>query len=206
MLTLTKSNQFLKELSESERQDMKLKIADHVSEILTLLGIDHSEDHNTKDTPKRLAKLWVDEACRGRFTACPTITSFPAEEATDQLVVVKNIDLRSMCSHHFVPIIGKVHVGYLANERVIGLSKFGRLVEWYAQRPQIQEEFTQQLFDHLQELLEPKALIVWVDAVHMCMSWRGIKNSNSSTVTSACCEMFKTNFSLKEEFLASISS
>jgi GTP cyclohydrolase I len=133
------------------------------------------------DTPARVARMYR-EIFQGLRTDAPKVTTF---SGCDEMVVVKGIKFTSMCEHHLVPFIGQVHIGYLPSKRIAGLSKFGRIVDWVASRPQIQESMTSQIADHLMEALTPTALIVVVEAEHMCMSLRGIKKPDHSTVTSA---------------------
>jgi len=193
------ANAFCRELTEPQKKELKEKLEKQFCNILETLGIDVKNDQHTKETPKRLAKMYVDEVMVGRYTREPNITAF---EATHQdMVIVKDIDVRSMCSHHFVPIIGKAHVGYIPDKKVIGLSKFARIIEYFSRRPQIQEELTKQVFDYLYTLLQPKSLYIMIEAEHYCMIWRGVKNNESKTITSYCCDEVKNNLNLKSEYL-----
>lgn len=195
----TQANQLYKVLSEYEKQEKKEKIEHLYYLILKELGIDCDTDQHTKDTPKRLAKMYLDEVMSGRYTELPKITTFDATH--QELVVVKDIEVRSMCSHHFVPIIGKAHIGYIPDKKVVGLSKFARIIEHFSRRPQIQEELTNQIFTYLEELLEPLSLYLIIEAEHYCMIWRGVKNMDSETITSQCSKSIKQDVNLKNEYL-----
>ena len=158
-------------------------VARAIGHLMRALCIDYKNDHNTRETPARIARMFVREVMAGRFTPQPDITSFPNDLRLDELYVTGPITVRSMCSHHFVPIIGKAWIGVIPGEdSVIGLSKFNRLVEWIFARPQIQEEATVQLADIIEQQAKPKGLAVLVVASHMCMTWRGVRESQEATM------------------------
>lgn len=175
---------------------------DACQNLLTALGIDTENDHNTQDTAKRMAKMYLYEVFAGRYEPKPSITSFPNTKNIDQIYVVGPIKIRSTCSHHFVPILGEAWIGILphADGRVLGLSKFKRLADWIFLRPQIQEEATEMLAEELQNTLEPRGLAVIVRAQHLCTVWRGVKDENMSMITSALRGVLKEDIKAKEEF------
>ena len=180
---------------------IRKNVNDAVINLLDALVIDWENDHNTKETAKRLTKMYVDEIFAGRFTDAPKITTFPNDKNLDELYTVGPITIRSMCSHHFVPILGKVWVGVIPNETLIGLSKFNRLVQWIGARPQIQEETVEQIADEIEKVIDPQALGVVMKASHMCMSLRGVKDNDCEMTTSVMRGLFKTDISAKQEFL-----
>lgn len=159
-----------------------VKISTLYREILTLLGED-PEREGLKDTPMRVAMMLY-EMTHGLRKDPPKMTLFDRGK-NDQMVTVIDLDMNSLCEHHMLPFYGKAHIGYIPSEKLIGLSKFGRILDWHARRPQIQEQLTAQVADHLCEVLKPAGLIVVIEATHMCMSIRGIKKSGHLTTTSA---------------------
>jgi GTP cyclohydrolase I len=191
-------------VTEATREEMRRTIAEHYAGILRALGIDTANDHNSHDTPRRVAKMLVDEACWGRFNECPKITDFPNAAHLDEIYTVGPISVRSLCSHHMLPIFGRAWIGVIPSERVIGLSKFNRIVQWVMQRPQIQEEATIMLADKIEELIKPKALGVVVKATHTCMTWRGVKDNDTDMVTSVMRGTFRDNPAARNEFLTFI--
>ena len=185
-------------------------IADKFAEILEILGIDHTRDPQTKDTPDRVARMLF-EVCSGRYSDPPKLTEFPNEATSeqetyelDELVVVGPIRFNSLCSHHFVPVIGNVYIGYVPDKYLVGLSKFSRVVEYFAKRPQIQEVMTTQIFDFLMDGIKPKHLAVFVDAIHFCMTWRGVKDTASAS-TNKLSHRIKRNGGLRTELLNIVS-
>lgn len=188
-------------VSDVDLKTIRKNVNDAVINLLDALVIDWENDHNTKETAKRLTKMYVDEIFSGRFTDAPKITTFPNEKNLDELYTVGPITIRSMCSHHFVPILGKVWVGVIPNETLIGLSKFNRLVQWIGARPQIQEETVEQIADEIEKVIDPQALGVVMKASHMCMSLRGVKDNDCEMTTSVMRGLFKTDLSAKQEFL-----
>ena len=174
--------------------------------VLQSLVIDTDNDHNTSDTARRVAKMFVQEVFRGRYVQAPTITEFPNAEHLNELMIVGPITVRSACSHHFCPVIGKIWIGVLPNEHtnVIGLSKYARLAEWVMGRPQIQEEAVVQLADLIQEKTQPDGLALVMEASHYCMAWRGVKDMGSLMINSVMRGAFLKDPNLRREFLSLI--
>ena len=172
--------------------------------VLESLVIDTVSDHNTNDTARRVAKMYLQEVFGGRYAAQPKITEFPNAEHLSELMIVGPITVRSACSHHFCPVIGKVWIGVMPNEHtnVIGLSKYARLAEWIMSRPQIQEEAVVQLADLIQEKTQPDGLAVVMNATHYCMSWRGVKDADSRMINSVMRGVFLKDANLRREFLS----
>ena len=162
----------------------KIKIiSGHFRGIMNTLGLDLQDD-SLKNTPERVAKMFVKEIFSGLDPANkPSATLFENKYSYKQMLVEKNISLYSTCEHHFVPIIGKAHVAYISKGKVIGLSKINRIVQYYSQRPQVQERLTIQIANELSNILGTKDVAVIIDAVHLCVSSRGIRDADSSTVT-----------------------
>jgi GTP cyclohydrolase I len=158
-------------------------IASHFSSIMHTLGLDLTDD-SLKGTPRRVAKMFVKEIFAGLNPANkPEISLFDNKYQYNQMLVEKNITLYSNCEHHFVPIIGKAHIAYISSGKVIGLSKLNRIVRYYSQRPQVQERLTIQIANELKAVLKTDDVAVVIDAVHLCVASRGIKDVNSSTIT-----------------------
>lgn len=161
----------------------KEKIAFHFTEIMETLGLDLTDD-SLRGTPQRVAKMYIDEIFCGLNPANkPKVALFENKYQYNQMLVEKNITFYSNCEHHFVPIYGKIHVAYVSKGKVIGLSKINRIVQYFAQRPQVQERLTMQIALELQEILQTEDIAVIVDAKHLCVSSRGIKDDTSATVT-----------------------
>jgi GTP cyclohydrolase I len=174
--------------------------------VLDSLVIDTTSDHNTSDTARRVAKMYVNEVFRGRYVQAPKITEFPNVEHLNELMIVGPITVRSACSHHFCPVIGKVWIGVMPNEHtnVIGLSKYARLAEWVMGRPQIQEEAVVQLADLIMEKTQPDGLAIVMEASHYCMAWRGVKDIDAKMLNSVMRGVFLKDSTLRREFLALI--
>jgi GTP cyclohydrolase I len=174
--------------------------------VLDSLVIDTDSDHNTENTARRVAKMYVNEVFRGRYVKAPAITEFPNAEHLNELMIVGPITVRSACSHHFCPVIGKVWIGVMPNEHtnVIGLSKYARLAEWVMGRPQIQEEAVVQLADLIMEKTQPDGLAIVMEATHYCMAWRGVKDMDSKMINSVMRGAFLKDAALRREFLALI--
>jgi GTP cyclohydrolase I len=172
--------------------------------VLESLVIDTVSDHNTNDTARRVAKMYLQEVFGGRYAVQPKITEFPNAEHLSELMIVGPITVRSACSHHFCPVIGKVWIGVMPNEHtnVIGLSKYARLADWIMSRPQIQEEAVVQLADLIQEKTQPDGLAVVMNATHYCMSWRGVKDPDSRMINSVMRGAFLKDANLRREFLS----
>ena len=177
--TPMKEDAFL--LTDAEKKE---KIADLFAQIMGVMGLDLSDD-SLKGTPKRVAKMYVDEIFSGLNPENkPKIALFDNKYKYNQMLVEKNIQFYSNCEHHFVPIFGKVHVAYVSSGKVIGLSKINRIVQYFANRPQVQERLTNQIALELSKVLETDDIAVIVDAKHLCVASRGIKDDSSATVTS----------------------
>ena len=193
-------------ISNDERKEMLEKVEEKFSDILDILRIDR-RDQNSTNTPYRLAKMFVNELLSGRFTNPPKITVFPNRHKVNELVISKGITIMSLCSHHWQPISGECAIGYIPNEKVIGLSKLSRITEWFSRRPQIQEELGEQIANYLVELLEPKALGVVIKSKHYCMIARGVSGDEerSSMITSVMRGYLLDEMNLRQEFLKLIS-
>ena len=174
--------------------------------VLDSLVIDTERDHNTGDTARRVAKMYLNEVFRGRYVRAPSITDFPNAEHLNELMIVGPITVRSACSHHFCPVIGKIWIGVMPNEHtnVIGLSKYARLAELVMGRPQIQEEAVVQLADLIMEKTQPDGLAIVMQASHYCMAWRGVKDMDSKMINSVMRGVFLKDPTLRREFLALI--
>ncbi len=172
--------------------------------VLSSMVIDTERDHNTDNTARRVAKMYVNEVFRGRYVQPPSITEFPNAEHLNELMIVGPITVRSACSHHFCPIIGKLWIGVMPNEHtnVIGLSKYARLAEWIMGRPQIQEEAVVQLADLIQQKTQPDGLALVMEAEHFCMAWRGVKEMDSKMINSVMRGVFLKDPNLRREFLS----
>ena len=174
--------------------------------VLSSLVIDSEHDHNTDNTARRVAKMYLNEVFRGRYAQPPVITEFPNVEHLNELMIVGPITVRSACSHHFCPVIGKIWIGVMPNEHtnVIGLSKYARLAEWIMGRPQIQEEAVVQLADLIQLKTQPDGLAIVMEASHYCMAWRGVKDLDSKMINSVMRGVFLKDSTLRREFLSLI--
>ncbi len=174
--------------------------------VLDSLVIDTEQDHNTNNTARRVAKMYLNEVFKGRYVEAPSITEFPNAEHLNELMIVGPITVRSACSHHFCPVIGQVWIGVMPNEHtnVIGLSKYARLAEWIMGRPQIQEEAVVQLADLIQSKTQPDGLAIVMEASHYCMGWRGVKDLDSKMINSVMRGVFLKDPNLRREFLALI--
>jgi GTP cyclohydrolase IA len=186
------------------KDERKKQIQHHFTEIMQLMELDLSDD-SLIETPHRIAKMYVDEIFLGLdYANFPKITLIENKMQFDEMVTVRDITLTSICEHHFVTIDGKATVSYIPKDYVIGLSKINRIVEFFSQRPQVQERLTQQILVALQTLLGTNNVAVSIDAVHYCVKARGIKDATSMTTTTALGGGFKTNASTRQEFLRSI--
>ena len=174
--------------------------------VLDSMVIDTERDHNTKNTARRVAKMYLNEVFKGRYVTGPAITEFPNVEHLNELMIVGPITVRSACSHHLCPVIGKVWIGVLPNEHtnVIGLSKYARLADWVMGRPQIQEEAVVQLADLIMEKTSPDGLAIVMEATHFCMGWRGVKDLDSKMINSVMRGVFLKDANLRREFLSLI--
>ena len=188
------------DLSPEQKAALETEVEAAVQNLLNVLVIDTANDHNTHETARRVAKMFVREIWSGRYEAAPKITEFVNHSDLDQLYLTGPITVRSTCSHHLMPIMGEAWVGVLPGSNVVGLSKFNRIIDWFASRPQIQEELTSQIADYLQEKLAPKALGVVIKASHYCMKCRGVKEASGVMTTSVVRGDMRTQPSLKNEF------
>jgi GTP cyclohydrolase I len=201
------ANDNIAEFVEPGELDLLLDEVEHkMKGVLSSLVIDTEHDHNTDDTARRVAKMYLKEVFQGRYVTAPEITEFPNAEHLNELMIVGPITVRSACSHHFCPIIGKIWIGVLPNEHtnVIGLSKYARLAEWVMGRPQIQEEAVVQLADLIQQKTQPDGLAIVMEASHFCMSWRGVKDPDSKMINSVMRGSFLKDANLRREFLSLI--
>jgi GTP cyclohydrolase I len=175
--------------------------------VLESLVIDIGGDHNTQDTARRVAKMYLTEVFRGRYFPEPAVTEFPNMERLNELMIVGPITVRSACSHHFCPIMGRLWIGLMPNEHsnLLGLSKYSRLAEWVMGRPQIQEEAVTQLADLLMDRMSPDGLAVVMAADHFCMHWRGVRDANSKMLNSVMRGSFLKDATLRREFLSLIN-
>lgn len=189
-------------LSSNER---KQQIEVHMAEIMRLLNLDLSDD-SLAETPKRVARMYVDEIFSGLdYNNFPKITLIENKMDFDEMVTVRDITLTSICEHHFVTIDGKATVAYIPKDKVVGLSKINRIVQFFSQRPQVQERLTQQILIALQTLLGTANVAVSIDAVHYCVKARGVRDVNSSTMTTSLGGLFKSSQNTRQEFLRNIS-
>jgi GTP cyclohydrolase I len=195
-------------VEEGELDALAREVEAKVAELLRTLVIDTESDHNTQDTARRVAKMYLREVFNGRYVPQPAVTEFPNVARLNELMIVGPVTVRSACSHHFCPIIGRIWVGVMPNEHsaLIGLSKYARLVEWVMARPQIQEEAIAQLAELLQEKMQPDGLAIVMEADHYCMQWRGVKDMDSKMTNSIMRGSFLTNPNLRREFLALLAS
>lgn len=174
--------------------------------VLDSLVIDTASDHNTGNTARRVAKMYLNEVFNGRYVSAPTVTEFPNAEHLNELMIVGPITVRSSCSHHLVPVIGKLWIGVMPHEstNVIGLSKYARLAEWIMSRPQIQEEAVVQLADLIMDKTKPDGLAIVMEANHYCMAWRGVRDMDSKMLNSVMRGVFLKDAVLRQEFLSLI--
>jgi len=182
----------------------KREIAGHMTQIMQLLNLD-LEDDSLMETPHRIAKMYVDEIFSGLdYANFPKITVIENKMKVDEMVTVRDITLTSTCEHHFVIIDGKATVAYIPKDKVIGLSKINRIVQFFAQRPQVQERLTQQVLVALQTLLGTNNVAVSIDAVHYCVKARGVKDATSATTTTSLGGLFKSSQNTRQEFLRAV--
>jgi GTP cyclohydrolase I len=193
-------------IQPGELESLLDEVEVQMRDVLTSLVIDIENDHNTENTARRVAKMYLNEVFRGRYVPAPTITEFPNVGHLNELMIVGPITVRSACSHHFCPVIGKIWIGVMPNEHtnVIGLSKYARLAEWIMGRPQIQEEAVVQLADLIQDKTQPDGLAIVMEASHYCMAWRGVKDMDSKMINSVMRGVFLKDPNLRREFLSLI--
>ena len=188
-----------------DRKDKIDQIEDHFTQIMRLLELDISDDSLT-ETPKRVAKMYVNEIFWGLdYEAFPKCTTVDNKMKYDEMVVERNVNVQSNCEHHFVVIDGVATVGYIPKQKVLGLSKINRIVEYFSKRPQIQERLTEQVYHALQYILETDNIGVVIHAQHYCVKSRGVEDAGSSTVTSKLGGVFKTDPNVRTEFMRLVS-
>jgi GTP cyclohydrolase IA len=194
-------------IEPGELDALLAEVAGKLKGVLESLVIDTESDHNTQDTAQRVARMYLTEVFRGRYLAPPPVTEFPNAERLNELLIVGPITVRSACSHHFCPIIGRLWVGVMPNEHsnLIGLSKYSRLAEWIMSRPQIQEEAITQMADLLMRKVSPDGLAVVMEADHFCMHWRGVKDADTRMINSVMRGSFLKDPALRREFLSLIN-
>ncbi|WP_026068183.1 GTP cyclohydrolase I [Pusillimonas noertemannii] len=195
-------------IEDGEMQALHTEVEARVREMLKALVIDVESDHNTVDTAQRVARMFINEVFHGRYEPAPPITAFPNISRLNELMVVGPIKVRSACSHHLCPILGKVWIGILPNASsdLIGLSKYARLCDWVMSRPQIQEEAVVMLADELERRMQPDGLAVVMQASHFCMHWRGVKDDGALMKNSVMRGAFFSDAALRREFFGLLSN
>ena len=194
-------------IREGELEELQAEVQAHLQDVLRALVIDTESDHNTNDTAKRVAKMFIHEVFRGRYVPMPDVTEFPNASRLNELMIVGPITVRSACSHHLCPILGRVWIGIMPNEHsnLIGLSKYSRVCDWVMSRPQIQEEAVVMLADALQDRVKPDGLAIVMEADHFCMHWRGVKDDETAMTNSVMRGAFLKDPNLRREFLSLMS-
>jgi GTP cyclohydrolase I len=191
-------------IEEGEMQELMAEVQDKMQEVLRALVIDTAGDHNTHATAQRVAKMYITEVFHGRYVPLPAVTEFPNASGLNELMIVGPLALRSACSHHLCPIMGKVWIGVLPNQHsnLIGLSKYARICDWTMSRPQIQEEAVVMLADALESRVKPDGLAIVIEADHFCMHWRGVKDNGAAMTSSVMRGAFLEDSALRREFLS----
>ncbi len=194
-------------VKEGELDELRAEVTEKMQALLESLVIDTVSDHNTRDTAKRVARMYFNEVFAGRYQPIPPVTEFPNVERLNELMIVGPISVRSACSHHLCPVMGRVWIGVLPNEHsnLIGLSKYARICDWIMSRPQIQEEAVVMLANELQERMQPDGLAIVMEADHFCMHWRGVKDVDAMMTNSVMRGSFLKDPNLRSEFLALLS-
>lgn len=188
-------------LLPGELEALEAEVQARVQDLLDALVVDTVNDHNTRETAGRVARMYLREVFKGRYLAPPKVTDFPNAKHLDEIYTVGPITVRSACSHHLVPITGHCWIGVKPSDRVIGLSKFNRLVEWVMARPQIQEEAAIMLADTIEGLIKPQGLAVVIKAQHQCMTWRGVRDNDTKMVTSVMRGFFREDAKARQELM-----
>lgn len=193
-------------LEPGEMAQLLDEVSERMQGVLESLVIDTTNDHNSQDTARRVAKMYLQEVFGGRYATAPAVTEFPNVAHLNELMIIGPITVRSACSHHLCPVMGKVWIGVMPNQHsnLIGLSKYARLAGWIMSRPQIQEEAVVQLAELLQEKVQPDGLAVIMEADHFCMQWRGVKDNDARMINSVMHGSFLKDAALRREFLALI--
>jgi len=195
-------------LQAGELDELLAEVEDKFKAVLESLVIDTDSDHNTQDTARRVAKMYLTEVFSGRYVEAPAVTEFPNASSLNELMIVGPITVRSACSHHFCPIMGRLWIGIMPNEHsnLIGLSKYSRLADWVMSRPQIQEEAITQMAELLMNKVRPDGLAVVMEADHFCMHWRGVKDNETKMINSVMRGSFLKDHILRGEFLALLNN
>lgn len=193
-------------IEAGELDELVEEVGARMEQVLASLVIDTEADHNSRETGRRVARMFVKEVFGGRYQPMPEVTKFPNVARIDELMLVGPITVRSACSHHLCPVIGKVWIGVLPNRgsELIGLSKYARIADWIMSRPQIQEEAVIQLADALEAIMAPDGLALVMEADHFCMQWRGVKDLDAHMTNSVMRGAFRDDAALRSEFLALI--
>lgn len=197
------SDNIAQHISEQEHQDLIDELTEKFEAVIDSLLIDRENDPNSKDTPRRLAKMYYNEIMGGRYEAEPKVTAFPNDDAYEQLIVIRS-DIKSMCSHHHQPVQGVCYIACMPGEEVIGLSKYTRIAQHLSARGHLQEELTEMIAKKIEKLTKSKAVGVYIRARHGCCENRGIRSSNSSTQTTVLKGLLRTDAALKNEFMHNI--
>lgn len=195
-------------IEPGELEELLDEVTSGMQSVLEGLVIDVENDHNTRDTARRVAKMYLLEVFGGRYQPAPSVTEFPNVTSLNELMIVGPLTVRSACSHHLCPIMGRMWVGIMPNQHsnLIGLSKYARLAEWIMNRPQIQEEAITQIAELLMIIVKPDGLAVVIEADHFCMRWRGVKENSARMINSVMRGTFLKNKALRREFLSLIAS
>jgi GTP cyclohydrolase I len=191
-------------LEAGDLEALQAEVEEKMKGVLESLVIDTTSDHNTRETAKRVAKMYLTEVFHGRYSPVPPVTEFPNASSLNELMIVGPITVRSACSHHFCPIMGRLWIGLMPNEHsnLIGLSKYSRLAEWIMSRPQIQEEAITQMAELLIDKVRPDGLAVVMEADHFCMHWRGVRDNETKMINSVMRGSFLKDHTLRREFLS----
>ena len=193
-------------IREGELPQLTDEVAQKLQEVLSSLVIDTQNDHNTKKTSERVAKMFIEEVFSGRYIEPPSLTEFPNISHLNELMIIGPITVRSACSHHLCPIMGRIWIGLLPNKNsaLFGLSKYSRLTNWVMSRPQIQEEAIIELANIIEKKVKPLGVAIVMDADHFCMQWRGVKDTDSKMINSVMRGSFLKDSNLRREFLSLI--
>ena len=191
-------------IKPGELEGLVDEVAEKMQAVLESLVIDTKSDHNTQSTSRRVAKMYVQEVFNGRYIDQPTMTKFPNVSHLNELMIIGPITVRSACSHHLCPIMGRIWIGVLPSKEsaLIGLSKYSRLTEWVMCRPQIQEEAVVELADLFEKKMKPTGVAIVMEADHFCMQWRGVKDRDSKMINSVMRGAFLKDPNLRREFLS----
>lgn len=197
-------NLFVEQNHEFNRDEAERELTNHFSNILHAMALSEG-DQNLEETPHRLAKMWL-EMCKGCYSPPPRLTSFENKSGKHELLIIKDITVKSLCAHHFVPFYGKAYIGVIPGTKLLGLSKYSRIVDWFARRPQIQEELNSQVADYIEKLLvDAEGVAVVMNCRHLCQQWRGVEDESAEFITSTMRGKFFDVATLRNEFMALIS-